>query len=382
MTIVTWLFWGSLATLIYTYAGYPLLAAAGAGLLRRRVHKAPYEPFVTVMIAAHNEAAHIRDTIENKLAQGYPRGKLQIVVVSDGSTDGTDDIARESADDSVVVIRQEPRRGKTAALNRGMREATGDIVVFADANSVYAPGAIRALVANFADPRVGYVTGRMVYEDRGTTAVGLGCRAYMAYEHRLRCAETALGSIVGVNGGIDAIRRDLYVQMSDDALPDFVLPLDVVERGFRVVYEPQAVLREDALTNASSEYRMRVRVALRAWWTLKEMRGLFNVRRYGVFAVQLFSHKALRYCMFVAAPACYLSALVLALADPFYRVAAIGGTGALVLALAGYVLERRGRSVWPCTMPYYFLLVNLAAGQALYEFLRGRRRTVWTPRLG
>lgn len=375
-------FWLSLALLAYTYAGYPLTAMLLGRLVRRRVAKAACEPAVTIVIAAHNEASHLRATIENKLGLDYPGGQLQLVIVSDGSTDGTDAIAQAFASESVVVLRQDPRRGKTAALNLAVTRATGDVLVFADANSSYAPDALRALVRNFADPQVGYATGRMVYEDREASGVGLGCRAYMAYEGLLRRSETRFGSIVGVNGGIDAVRRSLYVDMRDDQLPDFVLPLAVVDRGYRVVYEPDAILREEALSTGTGEYRMRVRVALRAWWTLKDMRRLFDVRRNAVFALQLFSHKALRYLMFVAVPACYGSALALSTTHVVYGLAAAGGTLVLLLAAAGFVIDRRGRSAWPCSIPYYFLLINAASAHALCEFLRGRRRTLWTPRLG
>ena len=376
------IFWGSLALLFYTYLGYPLTVILLGRVWRRRVATGPFEPSVTIIIAAHNEARHLRATIENKLALDYPAAKRQIVIVSDGSTDGTDEIAQSFASPSLVVLRQEPRRGKTAALNAAVRHATGEILVFADANSSYAPSALRILMRNFADPLVGYATGRMVYEDRESSGTGLGCRAYMAYEDLLRRSETLLGSIVGVNGGIDAVRRELYLEMGDDQLPDFVLPLAVVDRGYRVVYEPDAILREETLNTGGGEYRMRVRVALRAWWTLKEMRGLFDVRRHGFFAWQLLSHKALRYLMFAAIPICYGTALALSATNPLYAPAAAGGTLVWLLAAAGFVIDRRGGSVGPCSIPYYFLLVNAASGQALGEFLRGRRRTVWTPRLG
>jgi cellulose synthase/poly-beta-1,6-N-acetylglucosamine synthase-like glycosyltransferase len=376
------LFWLSLALVFYTYVGYPLMVVLLGRLFRRRVAQGPCEPAVTIIIAAFNEARHLRATIENKLALDYPPGKLQIVIVSDGSTDGTDAIAESFASPSVLVLRQDPRRGKTAALNAAVRHATGEILVFADANSSYAPSALRILMRNFADPIVGYATGRMVYEDRESSGTGLGCRAYMAYEDLLRRSETRLGSIVGVNGGIDAVRRQLYVEMRDDHLPDFVLPLAVVDRGYRVVYEPGAILREETLSSGGGEYRMRVRVALRAWWTLKEMRRLFDVRRHGFFAWQLLSHKALRYLMFAAVPVWYGAALALLATSALYALAAAGGTLVLLLAAAGFVIDRRGGSAWPCSIPYYFLLVNAASAQALCEFLRGRRRTIWTPRLG
>jgi hypothetical protein len=170
--------------------------------------------------------------------------------------------------------------------------------------------------------------------------------------------------------------------MRDDQLPDFVLPLSVVSRGYRVVYEPDAILNEEALTKAASEYRMRVRVALRAWWALADMRALFDPRRHGIFALQLFSHKVLRYLAFLALPAFCAAALSLRSSGAVYAgtavlVAAFGGA-----AVLGYLAERAGRSAGPLGVPYYFLLVNAAAGHAFLSFLRGRRQVTWTPRLG
>lgn len=376
------LFWLSVATLFYTYAGYPALVLVLGRLMRRRVAKAPSLPTISILIAARNEAAHIAATIENKLRLDYPAGKLQLIVVSDASTDGTDAIVERYRDRGVLLHRQEPRRGKTAALNLALQHATGDLLVFSDANSVYASGAVRALASNFSDPEVGYVTGRMAYQRDGGTTVGLGCRAYMAYEDQLRRSETRLGSIVGVNGGIDAVRRSLYEPMRDDQLPDFVLPLAVVARGYRVVYEPDAILNEDTLTTAPAEYRMRVRVALRAWWALMDMRRLFNPHRHGFFALQLFSHKVLRYLAFAAVPLLAVAAFALRDAGLLYRATLILSIAFWVMAGAGYVVERAGRSAGPFGVPYYFLLVNAAAAHAFLNFVRGRRQAVWTPRLG
>jgi cellulose synthase/poly-beta-1,6-N-acetylglucosamine synthase-like glycosyltransferase len=375
-------FWALVGILFYTYAGYPLLAFALGGIRKRAVVKGPHEPTVTIIIAAHNEAAHIGGTIANKLDLDYPRAKLQIIVVSDGSIDGTDDIVRGYTSRGVVYLRQERRQGKTAALNLAATRASGEVLVFADANSMYASDVLRSLVRNFRDPGVGYVTGRLVYVTSSQHAVGMGSRAYMAYEDLLRRSETHIGSIVGVNGGIDAVRASLYQPMRADQLPDFVLPLSVVGRGYRVVYEPDAVLTEESLSTSRSEYRMRVRVALRAWCALADMRSLFSVRRHGLFAIQLFSHKALRYLAFVALPLCYAAALVLAPGSVFYQWVIGAGAVSLLLAAIGGVLERRGRSTPIVSIPYYFLLINAAAGHALIKFLWGERQTLWQPRLG
>ena len=376
-----YLFWLSIVVVLYTYVGYPLLAMLLGRLRRRGVAKGHHAPPVSILIAAYNEARCLRATLENKLSLEYP-GPVQIIVVSDGSTDGTDDIAREFEGRGVIVLRQEPRRGKTAALNVAAQHATGDILVFADANSIYATDALSMLTRNFSDPAVGYVTGRMVYGGHAGSASSMGCRAYMHYEDLLRRSETALGSIVGVNGGIDAVRRSLFLRMRDDQLPDFVLPLHVVGCGYRVVYEPDALLHEDALTTSRSEYRMRVRVALRAWWAMFDMRALFDPRRHGMFSLQLFSHKVLRYAVFAAVPAVYVAAVALWGAGALYQASCVMGSALLLLAAAGWLAERAGVSNPLVGIPYYFVLINVASAQALFKFASGQKQVVWTPRLG
>ena len=210
-----------------------------------------------------------------------------MIVVSDSSDDGTDDIVRGicAEDDRVQLIRQTPRQGKTAGLNLAMAEAAGDVIVFADANSIYRPDAVRKLIQNFADANVGYVTGKMLYINPDGSLVGDGCSAFMKYENALRVSETRMGSIVGVDGGIDAVARSLHRPMRADQLPDFVLPLRVIEQGYRVIFEPEAVVMEETLTTSSSEYRMRIRVALRALWALRENAGLLNPLRSGLLCV-------------------------------------------------------------------------------------------------
>ena len=274
----------------------------------------------------------------NKLSQDYPPERLEVIVVSDGSTDRTDVIVRSLAEHSegrLKFLRQEPRQGKTQALNRAVPHASGDILVFADANSIYAPNALRALVRNFADPSIGYVTGKMIYTNLGGDGIGGGCSLYMRYENQLRALETKVGSVVGVDGGIDAVRRELYVPMRHDQLPDFMLPLSVVEQGKRVVYEPNAVLYESALAGVADEFQMRVRVALRALWVLYDKRQLFNPFRFPLFAWQLFSHKLLRYAAFLFSMGFLIGNGLLLGQHPFYN-------GLFVLQGVAYALGGPG----------------------------------------
>jgi glycosyltransferase involved in cell wall biosynthesis len=374
-------FWTCLGLLFYVYAGYPVLAWALGQIIRRRVAATAGDhlPTVTVLIAAHNEVREIAATVRNKLGQEYPADRLDVIVVSDGSVDGTDEAVLAIGDPRVRLIRQEPRQGKTGALNLGVPLARGEVLVFSDANSLYAPDAVRRLVKPLADPQVGYVTGRMVYRAPDGSLTGEGCSAYMRYENRLRAWETKLGSIVGVDGGVDAMRRAVYTPMRADQLPDFVQPLTVREKGFRVIYEPHALLYEDALAEARDEFRMRVRVALRAWWALKDKAALLNPLRHGLFAWQLWSHKLLRYLGPVFQLGALASNIVLAPRSSFWLV----GLGCQFVFYAAALyrhLDRRRALPGVANLAYYLCIINLASGAALLQFLAGRKKVTWTPR--
>ena len=377
-------FWIVLAVGVYPYAIYPILVRIG-GAVRRLPIKADanFTPRVTVITAAYNEAAHIEASVMNKLEQSYPPDLLEIIVVSDESTDGTDEIVQRIAQTHgrVRLLRQVPRQGKTSALNLAVPLATGEIIVFADANSIYRPDTVRQLIKNFADPSIGYVSGKMVYVNPDGSLVGDGCSAFMRYENALRAAETKLGSIVGVDGGVDAVRRDLYQPMRADQLPDFVLPLRVVAQNYRVVYEPAALLTEHTLTSTSSEYRMRVRVALRALWALWDNSGLLRPR-HGLFAWQLVSHKLLRYLSFLhlgLAGALVWWLIPYGSAYSFMAGAEIAFLGLVGLAYGGP--KQLSESTLPrfCS---YFLLLNVASCVAFFRFIRGQKQVLWQPRTG
>ncbi len=374
--------------LVYVYAGYPLLARLLGGFVRQRVWSAtPGEhlPTITVLIAAYNEAAHIEATVRNKLEQDYPPEKLNIIVVSDESDDGTDDIVNGIGDPRVRLIRQDPRAGKTSALNLAMPEASGEVIVFSDANSLYAPDTIKNLVAPLADPRVGYVTGRMVYKAPDGSLTGEGCSAYMRYENNLRAWETNLGSIVGVDGGVDAMRREIYRPMNADQLPDFVQPLTVREQGYRVVYEPSALLYEDALAEAGDEFRMRVRVSLRAFHALKDKAALLNPFKFGLFAWQLWSHKLLRYMAFLFMAGALVSNMALAIQPPYsglWSLLLLGQTFFYSLARYGQNMNSHGQQPPRLVaLIYYLCVLNLASARAFWQFLRGRKQVTWKPRV-
>ncbi len=392
-------FFLSVTLIIYTYLGYPILVFLISLFRNRRVHKGDDEPDVTILIAAYNEATSIEETLRNKIELEYPKDKLEIIVISDGSTDGTDEIVKQYEEQGVRLLRQEPRQGKTAALNIAVPGAKGEILVFSDANSIYEPDAVKKLVANFADPAVGYVTGKMIYTNPDGTTIGDGCTLYMKYENFLRTYETRMNSVVGVDGGIDAVRRELYQPMNPDQLPDFVLPLKVIDQGFRVVYEPEAVLKEPSLKGAKDEYKMRVRVSLRAMWALYDMRHLLAFSRPStsstnppshlptfsssiLYSSQLWSHKVLRYLCFIFLFVAYVSNAVLFSEGGPYSLLFVLQNLAYAGAILSPVLDRKGYRLRLLYLFHYFTLLNLASAHAFIKFLFRRKQVMWSPRKG
>jgi len=242
MEITKICFWLSIFLILYPMLIYPALVFLLGLIWPRTRNRRSWCPSVTVLIPAYNEAQNIAATIQNKLDQDYPCNQLEIIVISDGSTDGTDDIVRGFSSQNVRLIRREQREGKAAALNEAVRHSRGEILVFSDANSLFAADAIRLMIENFADPKVGYVTGSLTYKTQSAGIAEKGCSAYMKYENTLRTLETRAGSIIGVNGGVDAIRRDLYRDVPRNLITDFVLPLHVISTKHRVVYDERAHL--------------------------------------------------------------------------------------------------------------------------------------------
>lgn len=376
------LFWLSGLLVAYIYVGYPLLLKY---LPKQPVQVSKSDlksPKVTVLIPAFNEQQVIKATILNKLQQHYPSDKLQVIVISDESEDGTDEIVLQlaAADPRVSLIRQSPRQGKTAGLNLAMPQAEGDIIIFSDANSHYQPDTIQHLVNCFSDEQVGYVTGKMVYVNSDGSLIGDGCSAYMKYENHIRSLETEISSVVGVDGGVDAIRKSLYQPMNPDQLPDFVLPLKVVTQGKRVIYCDKALLNEESLSNPQAEFRMRVRVSLRAYWAMSDMKHLFNPFKYGVFSLQLLSHKLLRYLAFIPLLVIFISNGLITGNGVLYSSLFL--LQVLFYGMAAFVALNDGTKNKILGLAHYFCLINIASAMAFIKFIKREKIVLWKPRVG
>ncbi|MFO1390360.1 glycosyltransferase family 2 protein [Cellvibrio sp.] len=377
---MTLLFWLSALIIFYIYIGYPILLRY---LPKKPLHFSHQSnlPKVTVLIPAFNESKVIEGTIKNKFSQDYPAELLEVIVISDESEDGTDEIVTQLAatEPRLKLIRQVPRQGKTAGLNLAMQHAQGEIIVFSDANSHYETQGLRELVNCFSDPQVGYVTGKMVYVNSDGSLIGDGCSAYMKYENYMRALETQVDSVVGVDGGIDAIRKELYQPMNSDQLPDFVLPLKVVTQGKRVIYCESALLNEESLSNSQSEFRMRVRVSLRAYWAMKDMKHLFNPFKYGLFSLQLTSHKLLRYLAFIPLILAFLSNGFLTY-NGFYSFTFL--IQIIFYVGAAFVSLNDGTNNRWLGLANYFCLINIASAMAFLKFIKGEKIVLWKPRVG
>jgi cellulose synthase/poly-beta-1,6-N-acetylglucosamine synthase-like glycosyltransferase len=374
---MTYAFWILLWLVVYVYAGYPMLLALVRGLGAGRPWKrAEFEPDVTLVISAYNEAPVIEDKIRNSLALDYPRERLQLVVVSDASDDGTDEIVRRRAGDGVELLRMPSRSGKTLGLNAALERARGEVVVFSDANAMYARDAIRKLVRNFADPGVGAAVGESSYvqpESESERQEGL----YWRYETAIKRLESSIGSVVGGDGAIYAVRPSHYRPMAADDLSDFVNPLQVVAGGHRCVYEPEARSFERAADSFEREFRRKVRIVNRAARALFRMRRLLNPLRHGLFAFELLSHKLLRWLVPFMLPPLLVLNLLLAREGAAFR-AMLAGQGAFyALALIGRALRGMRSVPWFLSVPYYFCLVNAASALGLIDALRGRTYTTW-----
>ena len=292
---MTILFWASLAALAYVYAGYPLIAGLRARLRPRPVRSAPIEPLVSIMVVAYNEAERISGRIENLLALDYPRGRLDIVIASDGSTDGTADRAQAYAAAGVRVYRFEERRGKAAVINDVVPRLSSEIVVFADARQRFDAGSLRALVANFADASVGAASGELMLATDGDTATAArGTAFYWRYEKFIRHSEGLADSTVGATGAIYGIRRELFEPIpADTILDDVVIPMRIVRRGYRVIFEPGARAYDTASATAQQEFVRKARTNAGTFQLFSRERWLLDPRRNRLW-FETASHKALR----------------------------------------------------------------------------------------
>jgi cellulose synthase/poly-beta-1,6-N-acetylglucosamine synthase-like glycosyltransferase len=372
------IFWLSAAALFYTYAGYPLLLALVSAIRPRRVRRGDFESTVSVIITAYNEERDLAAKLENTLALDYPAELLEIIVASDCSSDRTDDIVKEFAPRGVRLHRQPQRLGKTAAQNAAVMQARGDVILFSDATSLYQRDAVQALLPNFADPTVGCVAGRLSYVDPADSRIGRGARSYWSYETFLKKHESRACSLIGASGCLYAVRRTAYVPLYHEACSDFIIATKMVEQGLRAIYEPNAVCTELTNRRSDNELKMRVRIIAQTFTDLWRHVAMLNPFRSGFYAIQLFSHKVMRYLVPFFLMALFVASATLS-GSVFYRILFTAQLAGYACAALAWVLDLVGIRSRLLAFPQYFVLANIASLIALYKFLRGERYAHWEP---
>ena len=372
--------WVAFGVVLYVYVGYPILLWIVSRIYQREVQHAETTPSVTLVISAFNEADVIKGKLENSLGLDYPRERLEVLVISDASTDDTDRIVQSFEGQGVRLLRMPGRGGKTVGLNAALQHASGDVVLFSDANILYKPDTIRCLVKNFADPAVGCVTGDSRYLEEMDSAAHVQENAYWGYERMIRTMESQIGSTVGGDGAIFAIRRHLYRPLAPEAINDLVIPLQIVEAGYRAIFEPSAIGFEPSAGDFRKEFRRKRRIVNRSWRGVMSVTSVLNPFCVGVFSWQVWSHKVLRWLIL---PLVILSAVGCFMASEsgwIYQLGVWGFVGSLVLAAIGAMLpERGGGLVRIAHGMFYFYLVNLAAILGVLKALTGQVEMVWAP---
>jgi cellulose synthase/poly-beta-1,6-N-acetylglucosamine synthase-like glycosyltransferase len=366
------IFWIAISTPLYAYFGYPLVLLGLSLLLRRPVKKAPIGPAVSLLIPAFNEARVIERKIRNSLALDYPTDRLEIVVASDGSTDGTETIARSFEDYCRMrVVAYERNRGKMAVLNATIPELHGEIVVFSDASALLAPDSVRRLVENFADASVGAVSGLYQILQPSEVTIGASENLYWKYETFLKTQESRLGSTLGGHGQLHAIRKALYPFPRPETInDDYVIPVSVLSRGFRAVYEPSALVWEEAREMTGFARRIRIMTG-----NLQQLRNLPQLLwPFQPLPVFFFvSHKVMRLGAPFAMPIALAASLFL-LKSPTYAALFYLQIAFYMLAVFGFTGRLRPRAL---TLPFYFCMVNVAAFFGLYHALTRRKSMAW-----
>jgi cellulose synthase/poly-beta-1,6-N-acetylglucosamine synthase-like glycosyltransferase len=369
VAVVKTAFWGAAGLLVYAQVGYPALLAV-LGRVRRppAAPAASEQPRVSLIVAAHREAEVIAGKVANALALDWPRDKLEVIVACDGSPDDTPARARAAGADVVLEL---PWGGKVRAQDAAVQRASGELLAFSDANALWEPGALRALAAPFADPKVGYVCGqvRFVGEDGGNQE-GL----YWRYEMAIRQRESQLASVTAGNGAIYAVRPEAYLNVDPVMGHDLSFPFNMVKRGWRAVYAPEAGATEKMVPTVEGEFARKRRMMSHAW-PIVLRGGLLSPRGYSPrYALMILSHRVLRYAAPLLHSLTLIANALLVRSGPVYVVTFALQVGVIGAAAAGRVVKAR-----PLLIARYYVLTTASVAAGLYDYLRHGTPAGWAP---
>ncbi|MCP4632287.1 MAG: glycosyltransferase family 2 protein [candidate division Zixibacteria bacterium] len=369
-------YWICFILLLFTFLGYPLLMLILGGQKKRVEYAGSYQPRVSLLICAYNEEDVIAEKIENALAIDYPSDKLEIVVVSDGSTDRTNDIVKEIVDPRLNFISYPERGGKAKALNTGMEHIIGEVVIFTDANVMFEPEALYKLVNVFKDNSIGCAVGNVQLKSADGSIAGEGL--YSKYEKAVHTAEGNFSSMITVDGAMYALRREYVKPIPPDSLTDdWYLATGVLEDDLRIVYVDDAIGYENAAETVSGEFTRKVRMIAGGYQTaFRRSKLFFNPSAHPLTFFMFISHKFLRWLALFFMAGLYLSNLYLLGELSWYMMTFILQVVFYVLALLGWLSGDKLKSPL-FHIPYYFTAVNWAAVLGLIKYISGEQKVTW-----
>ncbi|MBL0356109.1 MAG: glycosyltransferase family 2 protein [Chitinophagaceae bacterium] len=389
MLVLKILFWTLAFIVIYTYVGYGMLLYLIIKIRRFfKLGKTPapntgYEPDVTLFISAYNEKDYVAGKMNNSMALDYPKDKLHIVWVTDGSDDGTPEILKQYS--NVTVHHLPERNGKISAMNRGMKFVTTPIVIFSDANTMLGKESVQRIVNLFAAPSVGCVSGeKRIINKETDVASGAGEGLYWKYESALKKWDAELYSVVGAAGELFAIRTELYRDVEKDTLlDDFVISLRVAQEGYTIQYDPEAYAIENASANVKEELKRKIRISAGGIQAVIRLRSLLNIFKYGTLSFQYISHRVLRWtltpiCLVLLIPVGYLLAFNEGSMD-FGMYATLFWLQLLfyIAALTGWFMENRSTRIKLLFVPYYFFIMNLSVVLGFFRYMKKTQSVNW-----
>jgi len=360
--------------LCYSYLFFPLILAVLRPFLSRPRVQDQVQPYVSIVLSAFNEEAVIRQKIDNSLNLDYPADRLEILVSSDGSTDRTNEIVSSIEDPRIRFYPFLQRSGKTSCLNKMVPAAKGEIILFTDANSILPSSVLKNIVRNFSDQEVGLVTGWTRYGSPSGTEGAVG--GYARYERMLKEMESDIGSCVGADGAIFAIRKELYRTLRDDDINDFIIPLSIIRQRKRVVLDPDVYCFEEATQSTDDEYKRQVRITARTLLAIRRNMDMLNPLEFGMFSFFVFSHKVMRFLTPIIFWGVYLFNVFLFRRSLFFKMIFLGQNIFLMSALVGNFPRLRNRFLEFCNM---LMTTFLAQCSGWIRTLKGSDDTTWTP---
>lgn len=371
----------SLGLIVYTYAIYPALLFVLASLKRESspaAWKSDELPTVSVIMSVFNEEKVLSERIRNLLSADYPKEKIEFLFGSDASTDRSNEILSACTDPRIRVFLFKDRRGKAGVLNDLLAAAKNDVLVMTDSNTMYYQETIRQLVTPYADASIGAVCGRLILRSAHQTTGGTGEASYWDYENFIKNCEGKIWTTVGATGAVYSIRRELARQLPSDrvVMDDFLIPMNAVLKGYRIVYNAHALAEEDLSGSIKGEFKRKVRISAANFNAFRELRPLLNpFAGFGAFA--FWSHKIIRWFAPFLLLIFFLSSIVLYDQGGWYPDLVAFEFVFLTLALIGYLAEKMGFQVRILGLPYYFLAVNVALALGFFKYLRGTQKAAW-----